>query len=186
MDREQLLLKMLNSRQKRIRILEKLIKAAREISIEGLTWGNHSELIDTRLKVRAVQDVVILLQEKNLLAELNGSSNYIKVGEIEREQDWPLRLRTKYGPLDAKDYYSKKLRTQVDEHNALLNNLTNDIKINDTIRVEMTKFVTGMFGHEAWYRMLEIRWHRIQQVKRQAGYDPKIDEMVPIVIKGHY
>lgn len=50
----------------------------------------------------------------------------------------------------------------------------------------MTKFVTGMFGHEAWYRMLEIRWHRIRQVKRQAGYDPKIDEMVPIVIKGHY
>ena len=129
---------------------------------------------------------MILLQEKNLLAEMNGSINFVKVGEIERELDWPLRLRTKYGPLDAKDYYSKKLRTQVDEHNAILANLSLDIKTNDTIREEMTKFVTGMFGHEAWHRVLEIRWNRIRQIKRQAGYDPKIDEMVPIVVKGHY
>ena len=120
------------------------------------------------------------------MAEMNGSHNYIKVGDVERELDWPLRLRTKYGPLDAKDYYSKKLRLQVDEHNAILNNLEVDIETNEIIREDMKKFLSGIFGHEAWYRMLEIRWHRIRQVRRQAGYDPKIDEMVPIVIKGHY
>ena len=102
---------MLKSRQKRIRILERLVKESKQRAIENLTWGNHSELIDVRLKVRTVQDIVVLLQEKHLLAEMNGSSNYIKVGEIEQKLDWPLRLRTKYGPLDAKDYYSKKLRT---------------------------------------------------------------------------
>ena len=117
---------------------------------------------------------------------MNGSHNFIKVGDIERELDWPLRLRTKYGPLDAKDYYSKKLRSQVDEHNSLLNNLEIDLETNEIIREDMKKFVSGIFGHEAWHRMLEIRWHRIRQVRRQAGYDPKIEEMVPIVIKGHF
>ena len=50
----------------------------------------------------------------------------------------------------------------------------------------MKKFLSGIFGHEAWYRVLEFRWHRIRQLKRQAGYDPKIEELVPIVVKGHY
>ena len=94
---------MLNSRNKRIRILQLLVKESNARRIELLQWGNHSELISVRMKVRVAQDIVVLLQEKNLLAEMNGSKNFIKVGEIERQLDWPLRLRTKYGPLDAKD-----------------------------------------------------------------------------------
>ena len=86
------------------------MSTAKDRAVENLTWGVHSELISVRMKVRVVQDIVILLQEKNLLAEMNGQSDFIKVGDIEREVDWPLRLRTKYGPLDARDYYSKKLR----------------------------------------------------------------------------
>ena len=65
------------------------------------------------------QDVVILLQEKNLLMEMQGRKNFIKVGEIEGRLDWPIRIRSKYGPMDSKDYYSRKLRSEIDEHNAL-------------------------------------------------------------------
>lgn len=64
--------------------------------------------------------------------------------------------------MDAKDYYSRKLRMQVDEHNAILLNLGDDIAINDTIREEMKKFITGIFGHESWFRVLEVRWHRLR------------------------
>ena len=65
-----------------------------------------------------MQDIVILVQEKNLLSEMQKRKNFTKVGEIERRLDWPIRIRSKYGPLDAKDYYSRKLRHEIDEHNA--------------------------------------------------------------------
>ena len=34
-------------------------------------------------KVKALQDVVVLMQEKNLLDEVANKKSYIKVGEIE-------------------------------------------------------------------------------------------------------
>ena len=61
-----------------------MVTQSKDRAVENLTWGNHSELISVRMRVRVAQDIVILLQERNLLAEMNGSSNYIKVGEIER------------------------------------------------------------------------------------------------------
>ena len=33
-------------------------------------WGVHSDLIDVRRQVKISQDIVILIQEKNLLYEL--------------------------------------------------------------------------------------------------------------------
>ena len=70
-------------------------------------WGWHSESVGLRQRARALQDVVVLLQEKNLLDEIHGTKNFIKVGEIERELDWPLQLREKYGPIGSTDYFSK-------------------------------------------------------------------------------
>ena len=51
---------------------------------------------------------------------MHGRKNFVKVGEIELKLDWPIRIRSKYGPMDAKDYYSRKLRFEIDEHNAVL------------------------------------------------------------------
>ena len=62
-------------------------------------------------KVKALQDVVVLMQEKNLLDEMANKKTYIKVGEIEQQLNWPLSLRQKYGSTENKDYFSKKLRT---------------------------------------------------------------------------
>ena len=94
LDRDELLLRMLQSRLKRIRMVEALIKVSNERKIELMVWGIHSDLIDYRKKVKLTQDIVILLQEKNLLFELQGKKNFIKVGDIERKLDWPIRVRT--------------------------------------------------------------------------------------------
>ena len=110
LDRDELLAKMLQSRIKRIRIVDRLIKISNERKIQLSVWGLHSDLIDYRRLVRAYQDIVILLQEKNLLIEMRGGKNFIRVGEIEQQMDWPIKIRSRYGPMDAKDYYSKKLR----------------------------------------------------------------------------
>ena len=72
-------------------------------------------MIDHRKLVKVKQDIVILLQEKNLMLEMQGKKNFKKVGEIERQLDWPIRIRSQFGPIDAKDYYSRKLRAEIDQ-----------------------------------------------------------------------
>ena len=63
-------MRMLQSRLKRIRIVQKLIVVSNERKNILNVWGLHSDLIDYRKLVRVTQDIVILLQEKNLLFEL--------------------------------------------------------------------------------------------------------------------
>ena len=65
-------MRMLQSRLKRIRIVQKLIVVSNERKNILNVWGLHSDLIDYRKLVRVTQDIVILLQEKNLLFELQG------------------------------------------------------------------------------------------------------------------
>ena len=128
LDRDELLMRMLQSRLKRIRIVNNLIKISSERQYKLLVWGVHSDLIDARRLNRVMGDIVILLQEKNLIYEMHGRKNFIKVGEIELKMDWPILIRSKYGPMDAKDYYSRKLRMEIDENNALLRQIEKDMK----------------------------------------------------------
>ena len=109
------MLRMLSSRLKRIRIVETLLKVSNERKTQLMVWGVHSDLIDHRKLVKVKQDIVILLQEKNLMLEMQGKKNFKKVGEIERQLDWPIRIRSQFGPIDAKDYYSRKLRAEIDQ-----------------------------------------------------------------------
>ncbi len=61
LDREELLMRMLNSRLKRISIVEKLIKVSNERKTQLMVWGVHSDLMDLRKIVRLKQDIIILL-----------------------------------------------------------------------------------------------------------------------------
>lgn len=61
-----------------------------------------------------MNDIVILLQEKNLLIMMAGRKNYIEVGDIERQLDWPIRIKPA-GHFDGDDFYSSKLRQEIDE-----------------------------------------------------------------------
>lgn len=54
-----------------------------------------------------MNDIVVLLQEKNLLAEMRGAKKYTVVGEIEAELDWPLRIKNDF---ESKDFFSSELR----------------------------------------------------------------------------
>jgi len=52
---------MINSRQKRIRIVEKLFKIANAHKYELMTWGLHADLLDMGKLGRGMNDIVILL-----------------------------------------------------------------------------------------------------------------------------
>ena len=70
------------------------MKQSKDRSIQLNVWGLHSDLIDYRRSVRVMQDIIILVQEKNLIYELQGRKNFIKVGEVELTLDWPIRIRS--------------------------------------------------------------------------------------------
>ena len=177
---------MMASRMKRIRIVEKLVRLSNERKIELLVWGLHADLNDTRKEVRVIQDIVILAQEKNLLFEMTGRKNFIKVGEIERELDWPIRVRSHLGPMDAQDYYSKKLRTEIDEHNAILSAIEKDFKTSTIMSKEMKAFVSAVFGNDGWIKLVETRYLRKKQGLRGAEYDPEEGRGVKVYVKGYY
>lgn len=151
-----------------------------------MVWGVHSDLIDYRRQAKVMQDIVILAQEKNLLAEMQGKKKFIQVGEIERQLEWPIRVRSKYGPIDANDYYSRKLRGEIDEHNAILRQIEADAILNNTMMQEMKAFISAIFGNDGWVRLVEARWLRKMQGKNLAEYDPSEKERVPIYVKSGY
>lgn len=52
----------------------------------------------------------MLAQEKNLLEEFHGATKYIKVGVIEAELNYPLRVSEKYGSMEDNDYFTRRIR----------------------------------------------------------------------------
>ena len=75
---------MLSQREKKIQQVQKLLKQAKQMNEEFTTYGLHSDVVGIQRKVRVIQDVVVLLQEKNLLDEVANKKDFIKVGEIEQ------------------------------------------------------------------------------------------------------
>lgn len=61
-------------------------------------------------KIRILSDIVVLAQEKNLLDEFYGIPEFIKVGVIEAELNYPLRIAEKYGSMQDNDYFSRRMR----------------------------------------------------------------------------
>ena len=115
---------------------------------------------------------------------MQGRKNFVKVGEIELKLDWPIRIRSKYGPMDAKDYYSRKLRSEIDEHNSLLVAIEKDFQSSYIISKEMKAFISAIFGNDGWIRLVEARWLRSKQHRHVAEYDPK--DVVPLYVKSSY
>ena len=146
---------------------------------EFTTYGLHSDMVGITRKVRILQDVVVLLQEKNLLDEVANKKDYIKVGEIEQQLNWPLSLRQKYGSQENNDYFSKKLRTQIDEYNMIVSMIENDIAENHVIKTEMVEFITYVFGNRGWVNIVETRWLKLKKEHSLYSADPRDDGIVP-------
>ena len=61
-------------------------------------------------KVRLLSDIVVLAQEKNLLDEYYGIPGFKKVGVIEEELNYPLRVSERYGSIEDNDYFTRRVR----------------------------------------------------------------------------
>ncbi len=91
MSNQDKLFKILKRQQRRLKGLEELYKKMADKAAELNTWLLHSEIVCYSMKVRVCEDIVVLLQQKNLIAEYNGR-RFIKVGVIEKELGIMMRL----------------------------------------------------------------------------------------------
>ena len=98
--------------------------------------------------------------------EAHGQSDFIKVGEIEQQINWPLRVEEKYGSVEDQEYFTRRMRIQFDEFMICMQALERDIEINDEIKESMVEFVSGVIGHKAWAYVVRSRYLRIQQIKQ--------------------
>jgi hypothetical protein len=85
-----------------------------------------------------------------LLDEFYGVKGFIKVGEIEQELNFPLKVTNKYGSMADKDYFTRRMRVQFDEFLASLNAVEGHISMLDDFNSEMVAFVSEVLGHRAW------------------------------------
>jgi hypothetical protein len=70
----------------------------------------HSNIITLSKQVRILSDIVVLAQEKNLLDEFYGVTGFKKVGIVEQELNFPLRVSERYGSMDDNDYFTRRVR----------------------------------------------------------------------------
>ena len=49
----------------------------------------------------------------------------------------------------------------------------------------MKAFVSAIFGNDGWVKLVETRWLRAKQHRREAEYDPKERDQVPMYVKSH-
>ena len=56
--------------------------------------------------------------------------------------------------MESNDYFSRKLRTQIDEYNAIISMITKDTETNEMIKEEMVEFVCMIFGNRAWVQLV--------------------------------
>lgn len=75
--------------------------------------------------MREVEDIVRLLQTKNLLNEYYGRK-HIRVGVIEQKVGYKMRVTR--DPIDDKNYLERKLETEIDEGLMVINILENEFQ----------------------------------------------------------
>jgi hypothetical protein len=135
-------MQVLQEREQTIKVVEKVYQQALDRSLKLSQWGVHSKIITAMKKVRILSDIVVLAQEKHLLEEFHGGRNFKKVGVIEAELNYPLRVSEKYGSMDDNDYFTRRVRIQFDEHLACLNAVESDLKCTEEIKQLMVPFLT--------------------------------------------
>ena len=144
-------------------------------------WLPHSEIVCYTMKNRVCEEIVRLLQEKNLLAEHSGRK-FIKVGVIETQLGYRVLAKDKYGPGVHKDYYMRKMALEVQEGYQVLEHLSNDCDIHEKISGEMRSFLTMAFDNPSWERQLAARWLRKKQMNQDNEFDPNSQDIIPIKI----
>lgn len=105
---QQLLLK----RQRKLTLFEHMYKKAMEHRNELMTWISHSKVFTTERVVRECEEIVKLVQTKNLMNEYYGRK-FVKVGDIEEKVGYKMRVTR--DPIDDTNFFERKLQTEVEE-----------------------------------------------------------------------
>jgi hypothetical protein len=147
-------------REAKIKIIKFLLTKAGERNVLLNEWGVHSQIISVTQKLRIIADIVVLAQEKNLLDEYYGVPGFKKVGVVEAELGYPLRIADKYGSMEDNDYFSRRMRIQFDEYLACLGIMEFDMKCNEEIKQLMIQLVTEKLGHSSWNQIAQHRQER--------------------------
>ena len=123
------LVAMAERRNKKLLFMQALYKRAVERKNEMQTWIQHSQTIATESVVRVCEQIVDLLQQKNLMKEWMGSK-FIKVGVIEQKVGYKMN---KSEPTidDPEAFLLRKLQTECTEREAKLKRLIKDAAMND-------------------------------------------------------
>lgn len=117
---QQVLLK----RERKVRLFEHLYKKAMEHRNELMTWLTHSKVFTTERVVKECEEIVKLVQTKNLMNEYYGKK-HVKVGQIEEKVGYKMRVTR--DPIDDTNYFERKLQTEVDEGEVLISILENEL-----------------------------------------------------------
>lgn len=126
-----------------------------------MTWVAHSAKFTTTRKVRICEDIVKLLQQKNLLLEYYGKRN-IKVGEIEARVGYRMRLSRQLSN-DA-SYLVRKLAMENEEGEEVVIILEREMVTLMALSDEMREFLTRALGNPGWERLVRARWLKKQQL----------------------
>jgi len=116
-----------------------------------------------------------------LLDEYYGVDGFIKVGVIEAELGYPLRIAEKYGSMEDNDYFSRRMRVQFDEYLACLGIMDFDMKCNEEIKNSMIDFVNEKLGHTTWCVIAQHRQERRQQLKHEKDFDPSPEKLRNVI-----
>lgn len=105
--------------------------------------------------MRVCDDIVKLLQQRNLLLEYQGKK-HIKVGEIEARVGYKMRVSRKVA-ADA-DYYTRKLMVENEDGDEVTSILEREMATLVMISDEMRVFLTEALGNPGWERLVRARW----------------------------
>jgi hypothetical protein len=106
------LIRLILRREKRIKVLQELLYHTKERNNEMNVWLPHSEFVCYGQKVRVCEQIVRLLQEKNLSAQ-NSGQNFIPVGIIEAQLGYQVMARAEYSQGITKDSVALRLMWEI-------------------------------------------------------------------------
>lgn len=124
------------------------------------------------MKVRICEDIVHLLQQKNLLNEYYGR-RFIKVGVIEEKLKYVPRDKHRISMLPQnKDGYRNYLALELEEHERVFEITDKESNNHLTICNEMRAFLNNVFGNPGWERLVHARWLKKRQLNQDNDFDP--------------
>lgn len=144
-----------------MKFIEGLHKQAIDRRNELSSWIAHSKLVTCGMVVRVCEDIVKLLQQKNLMLEYQGK-RFIKVGPIEEQVGYKMRV-TRH-PIDgSRDYFERKLEFEIDDGELVIQIAERELHTNNELSLEMTEWLSGIEGNPQWARLVAARQLRKRQ-----------------------